>query len=143
MTILRDFRQEADFIGQGRFPILIGTADAIFEERMKQGVPIGIVDPRDLREGSDVSPANGALAIFNQPPHPNAAKVYVNWLLGKDGQTEFARGSGYISSRVDVPTDHALPWRVPMPGAIKTYDRAAMETRERLIPLLEEIFGPA
>jgi len=143
ITLLRNFIQEADFVGQGRFPILLGTADAIFEERMKQGVPISIVDPREIREGSDVSPANGALGIFNQPAHPNAAKVYVNWLLGKEGQTEFSRGSGYVSSRTDVPTDHALPWRVPAPGAIKTYDRNAVETRELLIPLLEEIFGPA
>ena len=67
ITILRNFAQEVDAVGQGRFPILIGTADAIFEARMRQGVPITIVDPHQLREGSDVSPANGALAIFNQP----------------------------------------------------------------------------
>ena len=37
-----------------------------------------------------MSPANGALALFNKAPHPNAAKVYINWLLSKEGQTVFA-----------------------------------------------------
>lgn len=144
ITILRNFQQEVDLVGQGRYPILIGTADAIAEARIKQGVPITIVDPRQLKEGSDVSPANGALALFNRAPHPNAAKVYINWLLSQEGQTAFARATGYVSARLDASTDHALPWRVPLPGAIKTYDQEAMDVRDRLVrPLLEEVFGPA
>ncbi|HZT07228.1 MAG TPA: hypothetical protein VFC51_09375 [Chloroflexota bacterium] len=30
--------------------------------------------------------ANGMLSVANNPPHPNAAKVFVNWLLSKEGQ---------------------------------------------------------
>jgi ABC-type Fe3+ transport system substrate-binding protein len=101
------------------------------------------VDPGQIREGSDVSPANGSVALFNRAPHPNAAKVYINWLLSKEGQTEFARAAGYVSARVDAPTDHAPSWRVPAPGAIKTYDLRAVGMRDEVISLLEEIFGPA
>ena len=57
--------------------------------RAKQGIPIAIVDARQLKEGADVNPANGSLALFNKAPHPNAAKVYINWLLSKEGQTVF------------------------------------------------------
>lgn len=141
ITILKDYAQEVDMLGQGRFPVLIGTADFVAIARMRQGVPVAIVDPRQLREGSDVSPANGALALFNRAPHPNAAKVYANWLLSKDGQTVFARATGYVSSRLDVPTDHAEPWRVPQPKAIKTYTQEAMDLKDKLVPFLEEIFG--
>jgi iron(III) transport system substrate-binding protein len=143
ITIMSNFIQESDFIGQGRNPILIGTADAIAEQRMSQGIPIAIVDPRQLKEGSDVSPANGALGLFNRAPHPNAARVYINWLLGKDGQTGFTKASGYVSARMDVPTDHAAPWRVPQPNAIKTYTVEAVQAREKVIELLQEVFGPA
>jgi iron(III) transport system substrate-binding protein len=143
ITIMRNFQQEVDAVGQGRFAILIGTADAIAEERIRQGVPVHIVDPGQIREGSDVSPANGNVAMFNRAPHPNAAKVYINWLLSKEGQTEFSRAAGYVSARADVPTDHALPWRVPAPGAIKTYDLKAVGMRDEVVTLLEEIFGPA
>jgi iron(III) transport system substrate-binding protein len=139
--ILRDFAQEVDEVGRGRFPILIGTADANAEERIRQGVPVQIIDPRQLREGTDVSPANGCVALFNKQPHPNSAKLYLDWFLSKEGQTLFARAMGYVSSRLDVPNDHALPWRVPLPGSIKTYDMEALKAREKLMPLLTELFG--
>ena len=141
ITILKDYAQEVDAIGQGRYPLLIGTADFVAVARAKQGIPIAIVDARQLKEGADVSPANGSLALFNKAPHPNAAKVYINWLLSREGQTVFARANGYISARLDVPTDHAEPWRVPQPGAIKTYTKAAQQAKDNLLPLLAEVFG--
>jgi iron(III) transport system substrate-binding protein len=141
ITIMKDFALEVDAIGQGRYPVLIGTADFVAIARAKQGVPIAIVDPRQLKEGTDVSPANGALALFNRAPHPSAAKIYINWLLSKDGQAVFARASGYVSARADVPSDHTEPWRVPQPGAIKTYTKAAMQVKDNLMPLLIEVFG--
>ncbi len=141
MTILRDYAQEVDAIGQGRYPVLIGAADFVAITRAKQGVPIAIVDARQLKEGTDLSPTNGNLALFNRAPNPNAAKVYINWLLSKEGQTIFARANGYVSARLDVPTDHTEPWRVPLPGAIKTYTKAAMQVKDNLQPLLQEVFG--
>jgi ABC-type Fe3+ transport system substrate-binding protein len=41
---------------------------------------------------------------LKNPPHPNAAKVFVNWLLGKDGQEIFSRGMGVGTRRLDVET---------------------------------------
>jgi iron(III) transport system substrate-binding protein len=141
LTIFRDYAQEVDAIGQGRYPLLIGAADFVAISRAKQGVPIAIVDARQLKEGTDLSPTNGNLALFNRAPNPNAAKVYINWLLSKEGQTVFARANGYVSARLDVPTDHTEPWRVPLPGAIKTYTKAAMQVKDNLQPLLLEVFG--
>ncbi len=45
--------------------------------------------------------------MFNRAPHPNAAKVISTVSSLKEGQTEFVRATGYISARLDVPTDHA------------------------------------
>ena len=141
MTMLRDYAQEVDAVGQGRYPVLVGGADFVAINRAKQGVPIAIVDPRELREGTDVSPANGNLALFNRAPNPNAAKIYINWLLSKEGQTSFARANGYVSARLDVPTGHTEPWRVPLPGAIKTYTMDAMQVRDKVQSLLKEVLG--
>jgi ABC-type Fe3+ transport system substrate-binding protein len=141
MTILRDYAQEVDAVGQGRYPVLIGAADFVAINRAKQGVPIAIVDARQLKEGTDLSPTNGNLALFNRAPNPNAAKIYINWLLSKEGQTNFARANGYVSARLDVPTDHTEPWRVPLPGAIKTYTTAAMQVRNNVQSLLKEVLG--
>lgn len=82
-------------------------------------------------------------ALFNRAPHPNAAKVYINWLLSQEGQTLYARASGFVSARLDVPTDHTFPWRVPRPGAIKTYDKRSDDAKPAVHALLEEVFGKA
>jgi iron(III) transport system substrate-binding protein len=139
-TALRDYLQELDGIAKEKFLMLIGVSDIVAEERMKAGVPIAIIDPRKIKEGSDVSPGSGGLALFNRAPHPNAAKVYINWLLSKEGQTDFAQVNGYISARLDVPTDHS-PWRVPIPKAIKTYTQAAIDIKDELTTLFKEAFG--
>jgi iron(III) transport system substrate-binding protein len=139
-AVLRDYLQELDGIAKEKFLVLIGVSDIVAEERMKAGVPIAILDPRKIKEGSDVSPGSGGLAIFNRAPHPNAAKVYINWLLSKEGQTGFAQVNGYISARLDVPTDHS-PWRVPIPKAIKTYTQPAVDIKDDMTALFKEAFG--
>lgn len=142
LVVLSDYAQEVDMAGQGRYPIVVGTSDSLVLERQSQGVPITIVDPRTLKEGSDVSPASGMTGLFNRPPHPNAAKVYLNWLLSEEGQESFGRGAGYPSARLDVPTDYLPAWRIPQPGATKTYGletRAVLDTG--LNPLLQEVLG--
>jgi iron(III) transport system substrate-binding protein len=137
---LRDYTQEIDGVAREKYSILIGVSDIVAEARMKDGIPIAILDPRQIKEGSDVSPGSGGLGFFNRAPHPNAARVYVNWLLSKEGQEGFAKVNGYISSRLDVPTDHS-PWRVPIPGSIKTYTQQAIDVKDELVALFKEAFG--
>ena len=138
ILIIKNYRQEIDFLAQGKYPILIGTSGSTLEARMKQGLPIGIVEPHQLTEGSDVSPESGAVTLFKNYPHPNAVKIYMNWLLSREGQLSFARATGYISSRLDVPTDHA-PARVPIPGSVKTYDQAAIDRRPEILLFLRKV----
>jgi len=140
-VLLRDYNQELDALGQGRNPILVGTSDASAEQRIRQGIPIEIVDPRQVKEGSDINPANGALGLVNRASHPNAARVYINWFLSKEGQTAYVQAMGYVSNRLDVPTDHVPSWRVPKPGAIKTYTEEALEAKAPLARLITEVFG--
>ncbi len=140
ITVLRDYAQELDCIAREKCLVAIGVSDIFAEARMKAGMPIVILDPRKLKEHSDINPGAGGLALFNQAPHPNAAKVYINWLLSKEGQTDFAQVNGYISARLDVSTAHS-PWRVPIPGAIKTYTKAATDSTDNVVVLFKEAFG--
>ena len=141
LTLLKNYAQEVDMLGQGRFPVGIGLSDSMIEERTKRGVPIAILEPKQLKEGTPTTPASGALSLVNRAPHPNAAKLYINWLLSKEAQTVLAQATGYISNRVDVPTDHAPSWKIPQPDSIKIYDVAAKEMTQKLVPLLHELFG--
>ena len=50
---------------------------------------------------------NGTLSYFNRAPHPNAAKVAVNWLLSREGQSTWLdsnqkSGGFYDSLREDI-----------------------------------------
>src|SRR5262249_36774711 len=102
--------------------------------------PIGIVEPGKIKEGTDVSAASGNVSILNKAPHPNATKVYVNWLLTKDEQEAYARANVFTSARADVNADWAEPWRVPAPNAIATDGEAGVAARVKLMPLIAEVF---
>jgi ABC-type Fe3+ transport system substrate-binding protein len=41
---------------------------------------------------------------MKNPPHPNAAKIFANWLLGKEGQEIYGRAMGSATRRLDVDT---------------------------------------
>ena len=52
----------------------------------------------------------GSIILPSQAPHPNAARVFVNWLLSREGQTalEHAADTPYNSKdslRTDIPKD--------------------------------------
>jgi ABC-type Fe3+ transport system substrate-binding protein len=56
------------------------------------------------------SGSNGSIALMNQGPHPNAARLFVNWLLSREGQVSFQRVMNSAdllveSMRVDIAKD--------------------------------------
>jgi ABC-type Fe3+ transport system substrate-binding protein len=61
-------------------------------------------------EGAAVSPFNGTVSLVNRAPHPNAARVLINWLPSREGQTavqQHLAGEGNIreSLREDIAKD--------------------------------------
>jgi ABC-type Fe3+ transport system substrate-binding protein len=75
-----------------------------------------IVDGHRMKEGIWLSAGNGAVSVFTRPPHPNAVKLYLNWLMSRDGQYEFSKVAGRASRRTDVPKDHLIQSQIPQPG---------------------------
>ncbi len=53
---------------------------------------------------------------FIKQAHPDAAKLFVNWLLTKEGQTVFSKGVGSPSFRMDVTTEGFNPMFLPQQG---------------------------
>jgi len=50
------------------------------------------------------------VALINKAPHPNAAKIGLNWLLSREGQIAYQRiftqgNDGPDSMRIDIPKD--------------------------------------
>lgn len=59
------------------------------------------VRPIDMEEGL-IARAQ-AVNIVKKAPHPNAARLFFNWLLTQEGQTVQARAKTVLSLRKDVP----------------------------------------
>jgi iron(III) transport system substrate-binding protein len=105
IVIVRANEQLLDWLSAGKFAFGIGARDV--DTAMMQGLPLSQFLPGSLKEGSSVTAYNGTLSFFNRAPHPNAAKVAVNWLLSREGQTTWLdhnqkTGGLYDSLREDI-----------------------------------------
>ena len=99
-------RQEGEWVVRGQYPIGLGVGSQDLEPFWRQGLGKNIEvwngDTKIVAGG----PGFGAVALMDKAPHPNAAIVYINWLLSKEGQTEYVK-SGRNSRRLDVPPSDA------------------------------------
>lgn len=102
MLISRDQRVMAENLAKGKVSLTIGLTYYSFVSFVKAGLPVKALP--NPKEGVYISGGSGHLAIIKNHPHPNATKVFVNWLLGKEGQEIFSRTMGQGTRRLDVDT---------------------------------------
>ena len=112
IVISPDTRQMGDWLAGGKFAISIfapvGRMD--IDLMQTQGLPVNWFDPDHLKEGAYLTAGSGGAALMNKAPHPNAAKVALNWLLSREGQIAYQRifttgEEGPDSLRIDIPKD--------------------------------------
>jgi iron(III) transport system substrate-binding protein len=120
ITILRSNEQLMDWLSAGKYAFGIGARDV--DTAMLQGLPLMQFLPGSLKEGSSVTAYNGTLSYFNRAPHPNAAKVAVNWLLSREGQTAWLdsnqkTGGLHDSLREDISKEKVSEWARRVKGA--------------------------
>jgi iron(III) transport system substrate-binding protein len=125
VSVSGDQRQLIDRLAQGQFALALFLSGGQLMQAAEQGLPVSMVPGHQFREGASIGPSNGAVAIMERAPHPNAAKLFVNWLLSREGQISWQRHTGEPSLRVDVPKDNINPLLVPQPGG--KYVNAATE----------------
>lgn len=140
LMLMQDDRIAATWLAQGKYPICV-CSQRQTERLIKEGLPIQAVDGRQLKEGAPVTLGAANIALVNRAPHPNAAKLYVNWVLSKEGSTLYAKANGVPSLRVDVPTDHVEPWLIPLPEWPNVNTEEAIKAEDPLSALLKELLG--
>ncbi len=139
-VILRDQRQQVDWLAKGKYPILIAPKNEIFVEYEKAGAPIQSLY---MAEGAYMAAGSSTVGLINRAPHPNAAKLFINWLLTKEGLTAYSKGDGSQTARLDVPTDFLDPLMVRQAGQ-KYYNPVSEEyflKRPEHLKVAKEIFG--
>jgi iron(III) transport system substrate-binding protein len=98
----RDQRVLAENLAKGRVAVTIGLTYYSYLPFVKAGLPIKPLGA--LKEGTYGTGGSGNLTIVKSPPHPNATKVFINWLLGREGQELFSKALGQATRRFDVDT---------------------------------------
>ena len=106
LTLFLDFRQGTDWLATGKFAICFFCDVDVAK---KQGLPVDSF-PGVFKEGGEISHQFGTLVLMNQAPHPNAARVLVNWFLSRTAQwslqKKMAQSESPLDSlRIDIPKD--------------------------------------
>jgi iron(III) transport system substrate-binding protein len=136
VVLTRDASQLLNWIARKEYAIAIGASDSLGTELQRKGVPLQFMDSSNLREGGFLASGFGSVAVVNRAPHPNAVKLYLNWLVSKEAQTAWSKASGYASRRLDVPTEHLEPATVARPGV--AYRESYKEPYVRIKDELQE-----
>jgi iron(III) transport system substrate-binding protein len=110
----RDYGQIADWVAHGSYPIALGATPP-FIAPYKGAAPLEQLVVSDLK--TIVAGGFGMVSLWNQAPHPNAAKVFANWIASKDGVSVYAPIDGSAPVRTDVDASAWLePSLIPKPG---------------------------
>lgn len=85
---------------RGRYPLYFGGGTSPFAPLVasEPTLPVKLLD---IEEGVVVY--NLAIALVKDSPHPNAARLLVNWMFTPEGQKVFVGAKGLVPIRKDVP----------------------------------------
>ncbi|HEU4344261.1 MAG TPA: extracellular solute-binding protein [Candidatus Binatia bacterium] len=123
MQFAKNFRQMTDWLAQGKYAICMGCKDSM--RAKNQGLPVDDFDTTSWKEGTSFSSGGGSLSLLNQAPHPNAAKVFINWFLSRKGQMALQRlgdpDDPPNSRRIDIPKDD-VPMDARLQPGVKYFD---------------------
>jgi iron(III) transport system substrate-binding protein len=148
VTIARDYRQPVDWLASGKFSLCIPCVSDEMDKAIQQGLPVGQII--GLKEGGTLSSSGGTLTLLQNAPHPNAAKVFVNWVLSREGQMQVQKGrkgrAGTPSNslRIDIPKSD-LPEESLRKSGVDYFDADDDRNSDRrpADKLLSEMLGKA
>ena len=118
LYIHRDGQQIAVGLAKGNLAVALALAQRFVDPYIKGGLPIKVLT--SVKEGMGGSNGFGTVAVMANAPHPNATKVYINWLLGKEGQDLYGRALTQGSRRFDVDTKWLARYNTPAAKDITT-----------------------
>jgi iron(III) transport system substrate-binding protein len=88
-VLSRDRNQLSEFMVRGRYPVAIGLNALAIQDFQGHGVGKNI--KTQLLPEMDYQASGSGVWLVNRAPHPNAAKVLINWLLTKEAQAAWAK----------------------------------------------------
>lgn len=116
VAISRDERQQTEWLARGQHPIALGLgADNILGLRA-DGFPITVILQNRPEAPGMVTAGYGMIAMLEPAPHPAAARLFVNWIAGREGNEVYNRAQLNASVRTDVDNAWMPDFSLPKPG---------------------------
>jgi len=107
-------RQIADWLARGTYPVSFAVEIEAVVKMKDEGLPVEVFSIPDMPR--TLSAGNGLLGLLNGAPHPNAARVFVNWIASREGLEVLGRARYKPTTRNDIDESYAAPWERPKPG---------------------------
>ena len=101
LFVTANARQVAEALAKGKIAICVGCSRHNVAPFIKAGLPIKLLP---IAKEGDEATGGYAVGILKNALHPNAAKVFVNWLLSKEGQEIWGQAMTDGTRRIDVDT---------------------------------------
>lgn len=134
--VLRDQRLQVEWMAQGKYAILIPPESEPYNAVIEAGAPLD----RVWLEGV-IYVTGDVLNLIKDAPHPNAAKVFINWLLSIEGQEIFSRVKSAQSAREDISVEVSRG-RKPGLNYFDSNNEQFILNQAESIRVSKEIFGP-
>lgn len=139
VVFTRDRRQLTEWVVRGRYPVAVSLPSDQLKVFLEKGVGKNVKPVEDPDFIHAINPGFGAFGVLNRRPHPNAAKVYVNLLLSKEGQFNWVTKSGGRNSRrLDVPVGDPEFAIKPNQKYVQTQSEKMIGQRQAVVKLAKE-----
>jgi len=142
-VISRNRRMHADWLARGTYPIALDASSGAVKRLKEEGFPLESVNSLPGAPGR-LSAGGGLLTLVNKAPHPNAARIFINWIASKEGLEAYSRARLIPTTRNDVDESFLAPESIPEPQT-KYFDAYEwdfyMTERKKVRSIMKELLN--
>jgi iron(III) transport system substrate-binding protein len=141
-VINRDRRQLTDGVARGALSLALDGEDEALRRLKADGLPVeAIYKFHDM--GGTVSAGIGQMVLLDKAPHPNAARLFANWIASKEGLETFSRARGEAPTRNDIDAEAYLPKEIVPDPKLNYYDvqdwGEAVAARKKVMGIMQQM----
>ena len=129
--------EEIRVVARGEYPVGFAGGNQTAASIIAEGAPVKFLA---MKEGTHST--SQSIGVVKGAPHPNAARLFMNWIFSPEGQTAFAQSSSTSPLRLDVP-DFLHPGARIKPIKIwaSNWDSTEAGNKDQKSGIIEQIFG--
>lgn len=131
-------REASRMVARGEYAMYLGGSTDTVAPIIAEGAPLKFPP---LEEGATVHLGN--ILVVKGAPHPNAARLFTNWLLSPEGQRAYAEAASSTPVRKDVPDFVTPKGRIEGQQKLwpRTWELEEWAIKDQAAKTLEQIFG--